>query len=454
MEIRVEVVDSDEKKVIECIDAHSDEIVEFIRELIKFKTYNPEKPGNQVYETKECQEFIMKKLHDMQMETELYEPDVESLEKKYRGTLNYIPNRAFCLKDRPQLWSRLRGTGGGKSMLLLGHIDTVPAEPLDAWTHNPFGGEVEDGKIYGRGAADMKGGVGMMIKALDFIQQAGVKLKGDVQVWTVNDEEVGLMGTFSLADKFLVEKKLHVDAVMDPECTGLEVVTALRGIMFGKMTIKGVTGHAEGVRQPHWTQGGAVSAIHKAFKIFSAIEELNKEWSLHPRKQHPLYQCWRTVPPTCMVTMIHGGSAPNVYAGDCTLTYDIQHNANEKGDDVIKEFEAYISQVCQADSWLKNHPPKPEWGISVVPFETPSDHPLVTTLLEANSIIGYESSIIGAPWYCDAGPVVLKTRSPAVIFGPGSTAFAHKPNECLSIEDLIKCCKIYALTLMRWCKKS
>lgn len=446
-------MDPDEVKVLKYIDDNADQMIDFVRKLIKFKTYNPEKPGDPIYEDKECQEFIEKKLTEMGMETELYEPDLELLDKKYKGTPNFISNRVACLKGRPQLWSRLQGTGGGRSMLLLGHIDTVPAEPLEAWRYNPFSGEVKDGKIYGRGAADMKGGVGMMIKALDYIQQAGFKLKGDVQIWTVNDEEAGLMGAFALADRVFVQKKIEVDAVMDPECTDLGVVLALRGIFFVEIVVRGVSGHAEGIKHPHWTQGGAVNAIYKAFKISSAIEELNKEWNLHPNKQHPLYQCWRTVPPACVLTMIHGGSAPNVHAGECTLTYNIQYNPNEKGADVMREFEDYISKISETDSWLKNHPPKLNWKAHVIPHETSMDHPLVSTLTTILKTIGMEPSIIGGPWNCDVTNVALHRKVPAIVFGPGSSSVAHQPNEHVSISDLISCCKAYALTLMRWCGK-
>ncbi len=454
MGVREISVNATERKVLDYIEIHRDEIVDFVRGLIKYKTYNPQNPGDPVYETKECQEFIDRKLREMGLETELYEPDMEAIDKKYKGTPNYIPNRIFCLKDRPQLWSRLKGSGGGKSMILVGHIDTVPAEPIEAWKHDPFEAEVEDGRVYGRGAADMKGGVAAMIKALEFVERAGLRLKGDVQVWSVNEEEVGSMGSFVLVDKFLVEKGYEADGVMVPECTGMEIVTALRGIIFGKMTVKGVSGHAEGTKHPHWSQGGAVSAIHKAFKIFSAISELNNEWYVHPRKQHPLYQCWRTVPPACWVTMISGGSAPNTFAGDCTMTYDIQYNPNEKGEDVIREFEEYILKICETDSWLKHSPPKFEWGISVIPYETSTDDPIVKNLIDATKVVGHEPTVVGAPWYCDAGPIVLRTKVPAVVFGPGYAEFAHKPDERVSIEQMVECCKAYALALLRWCGTS
>ncbi len=443
--------DSPEKKVLDYIDAHGDEIADFVKNLVKYKTYNPEKPGDSIYQNNECQDYIEKKLQEIGMETELYEPDLNALEKKYKGTPNYVPDRLFALEGRPQLWSRLKGSGGGKSMLLVGHIDTVPAEPLDAWTHDPFGGEIVDGKLYGRGASDMKGGVGMMIKAVDFIKQAGVRLKGDVQIWCSNDEETGLMGSFSLSDRYMVEKKYPVEAAMDPECTSMEIVTVIRGVLFGEMLVKGVTGHAEGIKHPHWSEGGAVSAIHKAFKIFSGIEELNKEWFLHPKKQHPLYQCWRTVPPACCVTMIKGGSAPNCFAGDCTMTFDIQYHDNEKGEDVKKEFEQYITQVCKTDSWLKKTPPQIKWQIDVVPHETSQDHPLVGIVSNAVQSMNHKTSIIGAPYNCDLGSVIVRKSVPSIAFGPGRNKCAHQPDEHVYIKDLVKCCKIYALTLMRWC---
>ncbi|WP_455367796.1 hypothetical protein, partial [[Eubacterium] cellulosolvens] len=109
-------IESSEKKVLDYIEDHSDEVVNFVRGIIKFKTLNPEKAGDPIYESNECQKFIQKELDRAGLESELYEPDIELFEKKYKGTPNYIANRVFGLKGRPQLWSRLRGTGGGKSM--------------------------------------------------------------------------------------------------------------------------------------------------------------------------------------------------------------------------------------------------------------------------------------------------------------------------------------------------
>src|SRR5699024_4801785 len=128
-------------------------------------------------------------------------------------------------KNRPNLAATIKGEGNGKSLLLFGHIDTVKAGTN--WTQDPFGAEIIDDKIYGRGTVDMKGGVAAMIMAINAIKESGIKLKGDVTVGTVVEEESSGMGALDFADKGYIS-----DAAIITEATELKVAPLCRGILW------------------------------------------------------------------------------------------------------------------------------------------------------------------------------------------------------------------------------
>ena len=158
-------------------------------------------------------------------------------------------------EDRPNLLGMLKGEGNGKSLMLSGHIDVV--QRGSKWTYDPFAGTVEDGNIYGRGACDMKGGIAAMTMAVKAIREAGLKLKGDVKIGTVVDEEAGGMGTLAL-----VAAGNRADACIITEPTDLQIAPLCRGILWGKLVIEGRAGHIE-LKQGDWRKGGAVDAIEK-----------------------------------------------------------------------------------------------------------------------------------------------------------------------------------------------
>ncbi|MGH2871960.1 MAG: M20/M25/M40 family metallo-hydrolase, partial [Solirubrobacteraceae bacterium] len=174
---------------------------------------------------------------------------------------------------RPQLIATLPGAGGGRSLLLNGHIDVVSGEPRERWTSAPFAPEVRDGRLYGRGACDMKGGVAAMAFAAQALRIEGVRLAGDLIVATNTDEESSGAGGSAL-----VRRGLRADAGIVTEPTDFRVWVACRGSEYGVVTVPGRPGHAE-VRHPGWRQGGAVNAIEKAAVVMRAIAALRERWA-------------------------------------------------------------------------------------------------------------------------------------------------------------------------------
>ena len=184
-------------------------------------------------------------------------------------------------EGRPQLIARLRGTGGGRSLLFNGHIDVVSAEPRDQWTSAPFRAEVRDGRLYGRGACDMKGGIAAMVLATEVLAGLGVALAGDLIVATNTDEESSGAGGAAI-----VERGIRADAGIVTEATGFDTWVSCRGSEYGVISVPGRPGHAE-VRQPAWQDGGAVNAIEKATVVIDAIRSLRAEWQDRSGFDHP-----------------------------------------------------------------------------------------------------------------------------------------------------------------------
>jgi acetylornithine deacetylase len=433
------------KRVEQLIDRHADDIVSYLQSIIRIRSVNPVFLDSKPIEEKQCQEFIADTLRDTGFsEIDMWEPDPEDLRRKYLGKPGYTPNRAF--ENRPNLVARLPGSGGGRSMFLTGHIDVVNANPEEEdWIHDPWGGVVDGGKIYGRGSADMKGGVAAMIQAVRFIHRAGYRLKGDVLVGTVVDEETGSMGMLSLVDR-----GYRADAGIMTEPTDLRLSVLCRGIIWGRIGVTGRSGHIE-VFQPDPSVGGAVDAIDKGCKLLAGLNDLNREWARRKEKRHPL------LPRACEinVSMIRAGQHPSSYAENFEATVDIQYLPKERdenglGGNVKREIEQRLNALAAADPWLKHNPPTFDWFVDADCSEVPITHPLVEICSESLADLGHNAQPLGSEFHTDMS-LLTNSSTPTINLGPGDPSIAHLTNEHITIAQLIDCTKIIARVLMQWC---
>src|SRR5262245_47585150 len=264
-------LDEAERGICEEIERRRAELVALASDLIAFDTTARE-VGDPARDEAALQQFLAERLRAAGAEIDLWEPDADELQ----GKPLVPPGLDFA--GRPQLVARLPGRGGGRSLLLNGHIDVVSAEPLDLWTSDPFRAEVRDGMLYGRGACDMKGGIAAMVLAAEVL--AG-RLAGDLLVVTNTDEESSGAGGTAV-----VEHGIRADAGIVTEPTGFDVWVACRGSEYGVVRVPGRPGHAE-IAQPGWREGGAVNAIEKATAVVDAIRSLRAEWAARDGLDHP-----------------------------------------------------------------------------------------------------------------------------------------------------------------------
>ena len=428
------------QKVYDWIDSHQEDIVKLLQELIQAPSVNAYFDEDEEFKNEElAQQVLRGHLDNMGMKTEFQYPDAEEL-KEYEGKPGYYADHRF--EKRPNLVGVLSGEGGGKSIMLSGHIDVV--QRGSKWTYDPFGGTVADGKIYGRGAVDMKGGIGAMTMAVKAIQGAGLSLKGDVKIGTVVDEEAGGMGTLAL-----MAAGNRADGCIITEPTDLQIAPLCRGILWGKIVIEGRAGHIE-LKQGDWRDGGAVDAIDKGLVYLRVIKNLNQEWSIS--KNHK----YMTLPCAVNLAEFHAGEYPTTFANHAEIVFDAQYLPEEKdenglGSRVKKELEDFVAAVAQTDDWLKENPPHIEWLIDADCGETLDDQPFFQQVVKSAREVHPQSGIEGIGFHTDMG-WFCNVGIPTMNIGPGNPRLAHHSDEFVTVQDMVTCTKMIASIIMDWCE--
>ena len=413
------------QETLEFVDKRRDAIIGFLRKLLSF----PSITGAEL----EIQSFIAGKLRQMGLEVDMWEPDHEAL-KAHPG---YVPVKGGY-RDRPNVVGIFKGTGNGRSLLFNGHSDVIPPGSLDAWDHQPFSGDIQGNRLYGRGASDMKSGLAAMTMALDTLIQMDVKLEGDVILEYTIDEELSGNGTLAC-----VMKGYQADAGICCETSSLHVQPACIGRIWFEIVVRG---KPVGI-QRRWE---GVNAIEKGYEVVKAVANL--EAIRINKLSHPLYPDNLSSLP-CMVGMFESGSFPSAFPDVCTLKGSIASLPGEETDDVKQSFMDHINKFAKTDSWLREHPPEVKFvGYCGDSAEIPRDHPIVMTVCEHfKSVTGREPNITGRQGAADTRYLIKYGQTPTVIFGPGLTEQMHATNEWVNIEDVITATKTLALTIMEWC---
>ena len=425
-----------ERLVAASIAERERELVELLTTLIGFDT-TTHAVGASPRDEERFQRFLVDRLEDSGATTSLVTPDADALRPH-----PMIPD-GFSFGGRPQLVARFAAGGDGRTLLLNGHIDVVSVEPRDAWTSDPFVAAVENGRVRGRGACDMKGGVAAMVFAAETLARLGVALAGELIVNTVSEEESTGAGGLASA------RTLRADGAIVPEPSGLAVWIACRGSLLPRIHVEGRSGHAGIPPKPH-DEGGAVNAIEKTGIILEAIARLRDEWSRRPAHRF-------LAPADAVPTMIKGGEWLVSYPAECTLDVHLEYlpaEADESGwgSRVKDEFAAWIRAAADADPWLRDHQPRIEWvDGEVPPAEVSEDDPLVVSLLATQSDLGARAELGGLDNWHDGATLTVEAGIPAVCFGPGDITRAHTVDEEVPIADLVACAQGMAIAAMRFC---
>lgn len=433
-----------ERRVCEAIAAGRDELVGLASALIGFDTTARE-VGDPCRDEVPLQEYVAGRLGAAGASVDLWEPDAAAL----AGMPLVPPGLSF--EGRPQLIARVGGRGGGRSLVFNGHIDVVSAEPRSEWTSDPFVASVRDGRLYGRGACDMKGGIAAMVFAVETLASHGISLDGDLLVATNTDEESSGAGGTAL-----VEHGLRADAGVVTEPTGFQTWIACRGSDYGVITVPGRPGHAE-VRQPDWRLGGAVNAIEKAMVVLEAIGSLREAWSSQPEFSHPYLS-----PPSLLPTLARAGEWAVTYPASCELTFAVmylpaQADGTGWGSEVRREVEDWIARETAQDDWLREHPPVIKWWPNpVMPFEISSDAPIVGVMQGATADVGRPGRLGGLDSWYDGATLTQLAGIPSIGYGPpgfdtDGVSVAHMIDEFVPVDGLVTAAQGLAVAAMRFC---
>lgn len=442
------------EKITEYIDAHHQDITDFLVSLIRARPINPYfVPGQGISEAG-VQRIIRNKLEELGLE--VYEIPVDfALLENYKSLPGYMPGitDTVSFENRPNLLARLPGTDSehARSILLCGHCDVVAADDAELWEYPPFEGVVKDGMLYGRGASDMLSGLAGMIYAIEAIIKTGQRPQGDIWFSSLICEEFGGTGTLAVADWMQRhEIEPHV-AIMGEPTDAKNISLLCRAIAFVDLVVTGRAGHLE--RTPdHWSEGGAVDAIGKARYIMDQLDVLNADWALRGDKDHPFIND----PCQAKVSIIRGGHHPSSYAETCTLTVDIQSLPHEQDSNglpmsVRREFEDFLRRACEADPWLRHNPIQIQWKLDADCVEIPEDHEFVQLLAKNVNEANGGGQFFGVSGHYDGGWFDILNGTKVVCFGPGSMKYAHTRNEACGIQELIEYTEILAVTCLDWC---
>ncbi|MBI3126875.1 MAG: ArgE/DapE family deacylase [Candidatus Tectomicrobia bacterium] len=413
------------RRLLAEVDARRGRIVELLQALVRIPSVTGEEG--------EVQRFVADRLRAMGLKVDVWEPDWEALKKHPE----YVPvTRGY--EGRPNVVGVIKGTGGGKSLLLNGHTDTVPNGPREAWDHDPLGAEIVDGRLYGRGASDMKSGVAAIIAAAECFIASGLRPKGDVILDIVVDEELSGHGTLDT-----ILRGYRADAGICCETSGNAVQPGSIGRIWFEVRIKG---KPAGIQRRY----EGVNAIELGYKIVQAVADLEKKRL--ETVSHPLYPKIIDAIP-CMIGSFEAGSFPSAFPDTCLLKGSM---ATVPGEDHAAAKRSLVDQVAraaQADPWMKNHPPEVHFvGYYAEAAAIPPDHPIVRTVARSyREVTGQEPEISGRQGAADIRFLSGVGKIPTVIFGPGPTTQMHANNEWVAVDDLIDATKTLVLSICDWC---
>ena len=408
-------------------------ILENEPKMIKLLQMLVQEPSIQGFESG-AQAIIVETCRELGLKLDIWEPGGELLRSH-----PYFVTARKNFANSPNVVAVRKGTGGGKSIILNGHIDVVPEGDINQWSEDPYSGRVSNGKLYGRGSTDMKGGNVALLMAIKAIQSLNIPLKGDIIFQSVIEEESGGAGTLAT-----ILRGYKADAVLIPEPTNMKIFPKQQGSLWFRLTVKGKSAHGG-------TRYEGVSAIEKAMTVVQAILQLEKE--RNKRVKDPLYKN-TPIPLPINIGKINGGSWPSSVADCVELEGRIGVGPDEVIEVVKEELEQVIKGLYKVDDWFEKVPVNVEWfGARWVPGTVEIDHPFVKTLItNYETVKQAQPTIEASPWGTDGGLFTQLLNIPTVVFGPGATEVAHYPNEYISIDNIVETTKIIAFTLLDWCE--
>jgi len=349
-------------------------------------------------------------------------------------------HRAYCDDGLPVARTNVVARWGDAApraaLVLNGHIDVVPPGERDRWDADPFEGRIENDRLHGRGACDMKGGLAACCIAVRAAMQLGLTPKRPILIESVIGEETGGLGTLAA-----IERGYRADAAVIAEPTSLHLCPVQAGALSFRLHVPGQAAHGA---MRTW----GVSAIEKFWPVFQALEQLERD--RHHGFEHPLYEPGELVAPVS-VGKLQAGNWPSTVPEELVAEGRFGVFPGEDCDEARRRFEASVRESAAADPWLSENPVAIEWFEGQFePGETAADAPVLEALRVCHrDVLGSEPVTHGVSYGSDLRLFTRYADMPAVLYGPGDVAVAHTTNEWLPLDELVQAAEVFTLLIAR-----
>lgn len=330
------------------------------------------------------------------------------------------------------------GRAGGRRIVLSGHLDVVPPGDPATWTVDPWAGEIRDGKVYGRGACDMKGGVAAILGAVRALVASGAaeRLAGELLVALVPGEEDGGQGTLAA-----IRAGATGDLAIIPEPSNLDVVVAHAGAITFRLTVPGKAAHASQRRE-------GVSALDKLFAVVRSLED--DETRRNGDERDPLMTALGLPYPT-IVGIVQGGEWASTVLDRIVVDGRYGVRLGQSPADAANDLRRAIDDANESDPFLREHPATVEIvGGQFGSGRVASDHPLPVGLADTvEAVTGRRPALLGEPYGADMRLFIQQGNTPCVMYGPGDVKVAHSADEHVPIAEVEECARVLAAWVLR-----
>ena len=384
-----------------------------------------------------AQYWLAQHMRGMGLEVDLWTIDVAQLQKHPQFPGMEVDRENFEAPGLVGTWQREAQIAPAKRLVFNGHIDVVPEGNHANWQHNPWGAELEHGRVFGRGACDMKGGLIAALYAIKAIKDSGLPVNGSLMAQSVIGEEDGGIGTFA---SLLRGHKGDAAIVCEP--TQLNLIPAQAGALTFKVRVPGKSAHA-------CVRLEGVSAVEKYLQIHRALIQLEQE--RNSEVEHPLLGKL-PLPYPLSIGQVRAGNWSSSVPEELIFDGRIGVAMGESSEAVRHQFEQTLANLAQADPWLHDHPLEITWsGGQFESGEIPPDHPLVALCQQCLfDLTGHAPALEGAPYGSDLRLLVHVGGMPAVLFGPGDARVAHMPDEYVDIAEVVLAARAYIVVALRF----
>jgi acetylornithine deacetylase len=376
-------------------------VCDLLADLVRINSINPAFSDDTTNE-REIAAHVGRVLRGLGMDVHTHEPE---------------PNRMSVV-------GRLPGTGGGRSLMLYAHLDTVGVEGMT----DPFSAEITDGRMYGRGTYDMKGGLAACIGAVKTVRDAGVTLGGDLLVAAVADEEVTSIG--------MSEVLVHhsTDAAIVTEPTELEICLAHKGFCWIEVDTIGRAAHGSQFEL-------GVDANMRMGRFLGQLDFL--EQRLRVSRPHPLVG-----PPSLHTGTLRGGTGPSIYAARCRAEIERRSIPGETEAQAVAEIQQILDRLAADDPSFEG---RARATLARDAFEVDADAPVVAAVADAARVIlKRDPPTVGKPFWMDAA-LLAAAGIETVVFGAAG-AGAHADEESVDLDSVVQLTRVLARTAVAYCR--